>query len=82
MNTAARLSSPRLARRRSAAQIDRCERRYTGNGSRAAYSARRANRADRQAMRAAMRAMPLESEELDSFALDALVGLEPDWMAI
>lgn len=48
--------SARLARRRSAANIDRSERKYTGSGARAAYSARAARRADRQATKVALRA--------------------------
>jgi hypothetical protein len=48
-------NSPRLARRRRAAHIDRSERRFTGASSRAAYSARRANRAERQAVREELR---------------------------
>ena len=51
-------TSPRLNRRRSAANIDRCERkRCTGEGTRAAYSARRANRAERCEVRATLRSL-------------------------
>ncbi len=51
-------TDPRLARRRSAATLDRVERkRHTGKGSRAAYSARRENRATRQSVRAGLRSM-------------------------
>lgn len=48
-------TNARLARKRSAADTDRRERRYTGNTSRAAYSARAFNRADRQAVKTALR---------------------------
>lgn len=51
------LTTARLARKRSAADTDRRERKYTGNSSRAAYSARAARRADRQATRASLRAL-------------------------
>ena len=47
--------SARLRRRRSAAHIDRSERKHVGRSARAAYSARRANRAERQAVRAELR---------------------------
>ena len=47
----------RLSRRRSAATLDRAERRHTNNSARAAYSARCANRADRQVTREALRAL-------------------------
>lgn len=49
--------SIRVTRKISAANIDRRERRWTGNGSRANYSARAARRAERRDVKSRLRAM-------------------------
>ena len=72
----------RLARRRSAAHIDRVERKHVGHSGRAAYSARRANRAIRQSVRAELAGWSSDELDLefDPDQLDSITGLAPDWM--
>jgi hypothetical protein len=77
------MNTARLARRRSAANIDRAERAHINSSTRAAYSARRANRAERSIVRAELRAGLEDAPaalEFDPDALDAITGLVPDWM--
>jgi hypothetical protein len=76
------MNTARLARRRSAANIDRAERAHINTSTRAAYSARRANRAERSMVRAELRAGLDDAPalEFDPDALDAITGPVADWM--
>ena len=78
------MHTARLARRRSAASLDRAERAHINASARAAYSARRANRAERSAVRAELRGFEdaPAALEFDPDTLDAITGEMPDWMAI
>lgn len=71
----------RVTRAISAAGIDRAEREHTGNSSRAAYSARRANRVVRRAVRAELAGWDGEDIplELDGGLLDYICGAMPGW---
>jgi hypothetical protein len=74
----------RIARRRSAAHIDRSERKHVGHSGRAAYSARRANRAIRQSVRVELAGWSEDQPalEFDPDELDSITGLVPDWMVV
>lgn len=74
----------RTAQHRSEASHARHERQYTRRGGYAAYAARKARRAERHAAREDARAAinppaPM-ALEFDSFELDAICGMMPDWM--